>query len=402
MEEEKEYRRVYAKVDLDAIKWNISKVQETVGKDTMVMAVIKADGYGHGALPIAHALNKIGVERYAVAFAEEGMMLRKGGINNPILILGYSHDNQYQTILDYDLTTTIFTYEAAKKLSKAAVQAGKTACVHVKLDTGMRRIGFFPCEESLCEIEKISKLPGIYLEGLFTHMAKADEKDKLTARKQMDTYMEFVNKLEERGIHIPVKHVANSASIIDLADFKLDMVRAGIMTYGLYPSEEVSKEQIKLKPAMEWKTHIIHLKEIQKGDGVSYGHIYVAPEKRRIATLPVGYADGYPRSLSGRGRVLIRGQYAPIVGRVCMDQLMVDVTDIPDAALLDEVILMGEDGGRRISAEELGEMSYSFNYEIVCDISRRVPRVIYENGRITEVIDYLTETLTVEEKSCHQ
>jgi alanine racemase len=369
-------------------------VREIVGDQVMIMAVIKADGYGHGALPIAHALNKIGVERYAVAFPDEGMMLRKGGIKNPILILGYSHPSQDAMIIEYGLTPTIFTMEAAKQLSEKAVKAGKTVPVHIKLDTGMRRIGFRPCEESLDQIEEISRLPGIEIEGIFTHMAKADETDKTSAQKQMDTYLEFVNKLEERGISIPVKHVANSASIIDLEDFRLDMVRAGIMTYGLYPSEEVDKEKILLKPAMEWKTHIIYLKEIYPGEGVSYGHTYIADKKRKIATLPVGYADGYPRSLSGVGRVLIRGQYAPILGRVCMDQMMVDVTEIEGVELFDEVTLMGADGENRISAEEIGSLSHSFNYEIVCDISKRVPRVFYENGNEKKVIDYLTETLT--------
>lgn len=395
MEEEREYRRVYAKVDLDAIKWNVSKVQQTVGKDVMVMAVIKADGYGHGALPIAHALNEIGVDRFAVAFAEEGMMLRKGGINNPILILGYSHESQYQTILDYDLTPAVFTYETAKGLSDAAKEAGKILPIHIKLETGMNRIGFLPCEESIEEIERINKLPNLYLEGIFTHMAKADETDKQTARKQMDTYRDFVNKLEERGISFPVKHVANSASILELADFKLDMVRSGIITYGLYPSDEVTLEGTDFRPAMEWKTHIVNLKEVQAGEGVSYGHIFVADTPRKIATLPVGYADGYPRRLSNKGRVLIHGQYAPIVGRVCMDQMMVDVTDIPEVQLLDSVTLMGEEEEKRISAEELGDKAGSFNYELVCGISRRVPRVIYENGKIKEVIDYLTDSLTV-------
>lgn len=394
MEEDREYRRVFAKVDLNAIQWNVSKVKEKVGKDVMVMAVIKADGYGHGALPIAHALNEIGVERYAVAFAEEGMMLRKGGIDNPILILGYSHESQFDTIINYDLTPAVFTLESACALSQAAKKVNKTVPIHIKLETGMNRIGFSPTEESLLAIEKIASLPGIYLEGIFTHMAKADEFDKTSAKKQMDTYQNFVNKLEERGVKIPVKHVANSASILDLDDFKLDMVRSGIMTYGLYPSDEVETGEILLKPAMEWKTHIVHLKEIKKGEGVSYGHIYVADKDRIIATLPVGYADGYPRNLSNRGKVLIRGRFAPIVGRVCMDQMMVDVTDIPGVCLMDEVTLMGEDQGERISAEELGNLAYSFNYELVCGISKRVPRVIYKNGKEKEVIDYLTETLT--------
>ena len=395
METGKTYKRVYAKIDLDAIKYNISKVQESVGPDVKVMAVIKADGYGHGAVPIAKALGKIGISYFGVAFMEEGMMLRKAGVKEPILILGYSDESQYEDILKYDLTPTVFTMETAEGLSKAAQKTGKTAKIHIKLETGMNRIGFLPGEKTLKEIETISRMPGIFLEGIFTHMAKADEYDKHSAQKQMDIYMEMVNKLEERGVKIPIRHVANSASILDLKSFHLDMVRSGIMTYGLYPSEEVSKEEIILKPAMEWKTHIVNLKEIEPGDGVSYGHLFVADKKRRIATLSVGYADGYPRSLSDKGRVLIHGKYAPILGRVCMDQMMVDVTDIEEAELLDEVTLMGRDGENQITAEEIGDQAYSFNYELICGISKRVPRVFYEDGKVTEVIDYLTQTLTV-------
>lgn len=391
------YRRVYAKINLDAIQWNIRQVRKIVGQDRMIMAVVKADGYGHGALPIARALDGAGADWFGVAFAEEGVMLRRGGIKNPILILGYSHESQYQSILDYDLTPTVYTYETAKGLSDAALRAGKQVDIHIKLDTGMNRIGFLPNGESLKEVERIAGLSGVRLEGIFTHMARADEKDKSTAKKQMDRYVGFVNKLEQRGIGIPIKHVANSASIIDLPDAGFDMVRCGIMTYGLYPSEEVSREKARLKPAMEWKTCVVGLKEISPGQGVSYGHLYVADSPRRIATLPVGYGDGYPRSLSNQGRVLIHGQYAPIRGRVCMDQTMVDVTEIPGVELLDEVTLMGEEEGRRITAEELGRLSGSFNYEIVCGVSKRVLRVICENGRITEEIDYLAGTPAVRE-----
>lgn len=395
MEKDRNYKRVYVNIDLDAVKYNIKNVQEKLGKDTKVMAVIKADGYGHGALPIAHALSKTGVDGFAVAIAEEGMMLRKGGIIEPILILGYSHPSQYQTIIDYNLTPAIFTYETAKGISDVARAAGQTVKIHIKVETGMNRIGFLPNEESIDIVEKISRLANLELEGIFTHFAKADEFDKTSAAKQMERYLYFVNKLEERGIHIPVKHVGNSATIIDLEQYRFNMVRSGIITYGLYPSDEVEKDALDLKPAMEWKTHIVNLKEIAPGEGVSYGHTFIAEEKRRIATLTVGYADGYPRSLSGKGRVLIRGQYAPIVGRVCMDQMMVDVTDIPEAELLDEVTLMGKDGDNEITAEELAGLTGTINYELVCGISRRVPHVIYEDGKITEVIDYLTDTLTV-------
>ncbi|MDD3185932.1 MAG: alanine racemase [Anaerostipes sp.] len=369
-----EYFRVKAEVDLSAIVHNIKEVMRVVGKDTKVMAVIKADGYGHGAVPIAQELDKIGIGGYAVAIMEEAIELREAGTKTPILILGFTAPAQYKTLIEHNVAMTMFSYEMAKELSDVAVSTGNEAKIHVKVDTGMNRIGFKPTQESLKKIKKISQLPMIQIEGIFTHFARADEKDKEAAYKQKKRYDDFVQQIEDEGIHIPVKHISNSAAIIDMDDCRKNMVRSGIITYGLYPSSDVSKNVLDLKPAMELKTHIVHIKEVDAGEGISYNGTYVTDKKTKIATIPVGYADGYPRSLSSKGRVIIRGQYAPIIGRVCMDQFMVDVTNIKDVNLMDQVILMGQDGDVCVSADEIATMIGTINYELVCDISKRVPR----------------------------
>ncbi len=384
-----EYYRVHAVIDLDAICHNIKEVKRVIGPDVKVMPVIKADGYGHGAVPIAKALNEIGVDAFAVAIIEEGITLRKNGITQPIVILGYTSEYQYSSLIQYEIQPTVFCYEMAESLSKIAAALGQNAKIHIKLDTGMNRIGFKPTRESLEIVKKISKLPNIKIEGIFTHFACADEADKTSAKKQKAEYDKFIGWLSEEGIEIPVKHVSNSASIIDMKDWRMDMVRSGIITYGLYPSEEVSKDVLDLRPAMSLKTHIVYIKEVGPGEGVSYNHTFVTKRNTKIATIPVGYADGYPRALSSKGRVLIRGQYAPIIGRICMDQFMVDVTDIPDVSVMDEVTLVGVDGENRISVEEVANGAGSFNYEFVCGVSKRVPRVYMQNGKIKEAIEYM-------------
>ncbi|MDD4369656.1 MAG: alanine racemase [Anaerostipes sp.] len=369
-----EYFRVRAEVDLSAIVHNIKEVMRIIGNDTKVMAVIKADGYGHGAVPIAQELDKIGIGGYAVAIMEEAIELRKAGTKTPILILGFTAPTQYKTLIEHDVAMTMFSYEMVKKLSDAAVSAGSEAKIHIKVDTGMNRIGFKPTEESIKEIKKIRQLPMIQIEGIFTHFARADERDKEAAYKQKKRYDDFVQKIENEGIHIPVKHISNSAAIIDMDDCRKNMVRSGIITYGLYPSNDVLKNILDLKPAMELKTHIVHIKEVEEGEGISYNGTYVTDKKTKVATIPVGYADGYPRSLSSKGRVIIRGQYAPIIGRVCMDQFMVDVTNIKGVNLMDQVTLMGQDGDACILADEIATMIGTIHYELVCDISKRVPR----------------------------
>ena len=384
-----QYYRVHAVIDLDAICHNIKEVKRVIGPGVKVMPVIKADGYGHGAVPIAKALNEIGVDAFAVAIIEEGITLRNNGITQPIVILGYTSEYQYSSLIQYEIQPTVFCYEMAESLSRIASALGKDAKIHIKLDTGMNRIGFKPTRESLEIVKRIAGLPHIIIEGIFTHFACADEADKTSAKKQKEEYDKFVGWLEEEGIQIPVKHVSNSAAIIDMDGWRMDMVRSGIITYGLYPSEEVSKEVLDLKPAMSLKTHIVYIKEVGPGEGVSYNHTFVTKRNTKIATIPVGYADGYPRALSSKGKVLIRGQYAPIIGRICMDQFMVDVTDIDGVETMDEVTLVGQDGDQRISVEEVASAAGSFNYEFVCGISKRVPRVYMQHGKMKKAAEYL-------------
>ena len=291
-------------------------------------------------------------------------------------------------MIEYDIATAVFTEKMAEQLSDEAQKMGKKALVHLKIDTGMSRIGFLPTRESLDSIRRIASLPGLSIEGCFTHFARMDEKDKTRAKMQFETYMEFVQKIEEMGIKIPVRHVSNSAGIIEMPEVNLDMVRDGISVYGMYPSEEVCKEKLPLTPAMEVRSWVSYVKTLEPGVQIGYGGTYTTTRQTKVATIPVGYADGYPRALSNKGRVLIHGQSAPILGRVCMDQFMVDVTDIPNVGQGDVVTLTGRDGDAYISIEEVADMAYSFNYEFVCDIGKRVPRVFYRHGRKIDTKDY--------------
>lgn len=376
------YKRVYAEISLDAIKHNMAEIKEHVGNDTKVMAIIKADGYGHGAVAVAKAIDAM-ADYYGVAILEEAIELRKNGIDKPLLILGYTSPRQYADLVLHNVTQTIFDFETAKKLSETACSLNMTANIHIAIDTGMNRIGFKAEKESLDTIKQIYSLPNIFIEGIFTHFATADEKDKTFANEQYKRFKSFADYLEENGVTIPIKHICNSAGIIDF-DYKLDMVRAGIILYGLYPSEDVDKNAIVLKPAMKLKTHVIFVKEVEAGHGISYGLTYVTDRKTRIATLPVGYADGYPRALSSKGHVIINGQYAPILGRVCMDQMMVDITGIDGVKIENDVTLLGSEGDCVITAEELGNMSESFNYEFICGVGKRVPRIFVLEGKVYE------------------
>lgn len=381
--------RVYLRVDLDRICANVQEVIKKVGAGTRVMPVVKADAYGHGAIEVTKALSEIGTYGFAVATVGEALALRRAGITKPILILDFVFPNQFETIIRNDIMLTIFQYGIAKSLNEAAIQMGTTAHIHLKVDTGMGRIGYIPNDESAEEIRKISELSNIEIDGIFTHFACADSADKTSMNAQLERFRNFVGKLEALGVDIPVKHVCNSAAIIDMQDNFLNMVRSGIITYGLFPSEEVNKENLDIKPAMEMHSVVINVKTINKGDTVSYGSTYVAEKPTVIATIPVGYADGYPRQLSNKGSVLIHGRRAKIVGRVCMDQFMVDVTDIPDVLIGDNVTLVGADGDECITCEEIGEISGRFNYEFLCCITRRVPRVYIRNGKTKKIVDYL-------------
>lgn len=373
------YYRVQARVDLNAIRHNLLEVRKKLNPDTKLMVIIKADAYGHGAVPLAKAIGDSGrIDAYGVAIIEEAVELRKAGITKPILILGYTPKEQYDLVVAYDVAQTVFQYEMAEALSEEAARQGKTAKIHIKLDTGMSRIGFTDTPESVEEVKRIAELANIEIEGLFSHFARADETDKSSTVNQLNRYIKFNNLLEKENIHIPVKHIANSAGIIEFPGAYFNMVRCGIATYGIYPSDMVNKNEIKLIPAMELKTHVIYVKDVEEGVGISYGATYVTDKKRRIATIPVGYADGYSRNLSNHGKVIIHGQYAQIVGRICMDQFMVDVTEIEDVKQGDLVTLLGRDADAYISAEELAEWSHSFAYELVCTVGKRIPRVYLE------------------------
>ncbi len=376
MQNKERYYRVQANVDLNAIRHNLLEVRSKLNKDTKLMVIIKADAYGHGAVPLAKAIGDSGkIDAYGVAIIEEAVELREAGIKKPMLILGYTPKEQYELVVAYDVAQTVFQYEMAEALSVEALRQGKTAKIHIKIDTGMSRIGYTDSLESIQEIKRIVGLPNIEIEGLFSHFARADETDRSSTINQLDRYIKFIDLLEKENIFIPVKHMANSAGFIEFPNAYFNMVRCGIATYGIYPSEEVNKEEFKLTPAMELKTRVIFVKDVEAGVGISYGATYVTDGKRRIATIPVGYADGYSRNLSNHGKVIIHGQYAPIVGRICMDQFMVDVTDIGDVKQGDIVTLLGRDGDAYISAEELAQWSHSFAYELVCTVGKRIPRV---------------------------
>ena len=385
----KTYSRVYAKIDLDAIAYNMEQMKQNIRPETKVMAVIKADGYGHGAVQIAEMMERWNyIWGFAVATLDEAVVLRTEGIQKPILVLGCVFPDQYMEMLKYEIRMNIYTEEMAESISRMAAREGKTAYMHIKLDTGMSRLGFGINEQSVETIKRISKMPNVNMEGIFTHFTKADEKDKSFTKKQIQEFVWMTERLKEKNVRFTYEHCSNSAGIIDVPEANFDIVRAGISTYGLYPSEEVDKTNVKLKPALALKSHVAFVKEIESGTPVSYGGTFVAKEKMKIATIPVGYADGYPRSLSNKGYVLIRGKKAPILGRVCMDQFMVDVTQIEGVSFGDKVTMIGKDGNEILPVEVLSELSGRFNYEFVCDLGKRIPRVYVRDGKIAEQVDY--------------
>lgn len=369
-------KRICAYISLNNIEKNMECFKALIKEDTKIMAVIKADGYGHGAVQIAHRIEKLPyLYGFAVATSEEALELRKESIKKPILILGYTFKEDYEELINNDVRITVFTDNMLDDVCETAKRIGKKAYVHIKLDTGMSRIGIKPDDDGIEFVKRVYSAENVILEGMFTHLARADELDKAKANIQIDKYNSFVDKLSAQNIDIPIKHVSNSASIIELPDANLDMVRAGITLYGLWPSNEVSKEITPLYPVMKLVSHVSFVKKLDDGCEISYGGTYKTTGEQIIATVPCGYADGIPRGLSNKGHVLIHGVKAPIVGRVCMDQFMVDVTNIEDVKVLDEVVIIGEQDGAIITAEEVGDISGRFNYELVCDISKRVPRV---------------------------
>ncbi len=385
----KKYTRVCARIDLDAIEYNMEMMKNNLKEGTRIISVLKTDGYGHGAVQIARLLQeKDYIWGYATATLDEAVILRKKGIEKPILVLGTVFPDQRAAMIEHEVRMTLYTEEMAAEVSDLAARMGKDVHIHIKLDTGMSRLGFPICEESVDAIERISKMPHLQMEGMFTHFAKADEEDKSFTEKQLNAYLWMKQRLEEKEVQFSYYHCSNSAGIIDVPEANMDLVRAGISIYGLYPSGEVNKANVPLKPALQWVSHVAHVKWVEAGTPVSYGGTYVTDRRTKLATIPVGYGDGYPRSLSNKGYVLIKGQKAPIRGRVCMDQMMVDVTEIDDVAYEDQVILVGRDGEEELPVEVLSDLSGRFNYEFVCDIGKRVPREFYRHGEITEQMDW--------------
>lgn len=387
----KQYNRVCAYIDLDAVEYNIEMMQKNLQEGVRMLAVIKMDGYGHGSVQIAKMLEpKDHIWGYAVATADEALLLCKHGIQKPILVLGCVFPDHRDELIVQGVRMTVYTKEMAEEISKRAAVIGKDAYIHVKIDTGMSRIGFLSGEESVEAIRHISGLPRIKTEGMYTHFARADETDKTYTQKQIERYLFMKRALEERGVVFHYYHCSNSAGIIDIKEANMDLVRAGISTYGLYPSEEVQKANVPLKPAMSLVSHVAHVKWVEEGTPISYGGTYVTDRKTKVVTIPVGYGDGYPRSLSNKGYVLIHGKKAPILGRVCMDQLMVDGSGIEDVKFGDRVTLVGTDGEESLPVEVLSGLSERFNYEFVCDIGKRVPRTYLHQGEITEQKDYFS------------
>lgn len=385
------YSRVYASIDLDAVESNMRAMKDSLPPSASMIGVVKTDGYGHGAVPVARAIDPY-VKGYAVATIDEAIILRRHGIQKMILVLGVTHESRFEALVRYDIRPAMFRYEEAGKLSETAVKNGARANIHLAVDTGMSRIGMTPDEASADEAARISRLPGIRIEGLFTHFARADEADKAFYEAQYKKYREFCEMLCSRGVDIPIRHCSNSAGIVEGLDSNgLDMVRAGISIYGLYPSDEVARDRVKLVPAMELKSFITYIKTIGPGTAVSYGGTFVADRPMRVATIPVGYGDGYLRSLSNKGAVLIRGKRAEILGRICMDQFMADVTDIPEAEEGDQVTLIGRDGKECITVEEIAALSGGFHYEIICQIGKRVPRVYLRDGKAIGKKDYFND-----------
>lgn len=382
--------RAWAEINLDNIAHNIHEIRRITNKNAEIMGVVKADAYGHGVMEVAKTLLENGVTRLAVSMLDEAIQLRRNGINAPILILGYTDPIRANEIIENDVTQSVFSHELALALSNEAVKQGKKVKIHIKIDTGMSRIGFLPGYSAIKNVAQISQLPNIIIEGLFTHFATADEKNREYTLTQFERFMSICSELQRIGIHIPVKHCANSAGVIEYPEMHLDMVRPGIILYGMYPSEDVDKTKIDLKPAMTLKANIILVKEVEKSTSISYGRIFTTQRNSKIATIPIGYADGYMRMLSNKGKVLIHSQYAPVVGRVCMDQCMIDVTDLNcDVEVGDEVVLVGEQGNNIITAEDVAQSIGMINYELVCIVGKRMPRAFIQDGKISKILNYL-------------
>jgi alanine racemase len=382
------FRSTWVEVDLDNLTYNMKSIRQK-SKSKELIGVVKADAYGHGAIDVAPVLLENGATRLAVAVLSEGIELRKNGIKGHIMTLGLTSNTLMNDLLEYDIEPAVTSYEYVCELSKAAQVKNKIAKIHVAVDTGMGRIGFLPNDNSIEEVYKISKLPNIEIEGLFSHFCTADEEDKDYSHKQFEKYNWFYGKLQEKGVKINMRDIANSAAIMELPETHYEGARPGIILYGYYPSTEVDKDMLSIKPVMTWKANIMHIKTLEKGEYIGYGRKFRTERKSIIATLSVGYADGYTRMLSGKAKVIVNGKFAPVVGNICMDQCMIDVTDIGKIEKGDEVILMGSDGNIKFDADDMASILGTISYELLCMVSKRVPRVYIKNGKITKVRDYV-------------
>ncbi len=376
-----QYRRIKAIISLDAVEHNFKAMKEKLAPGTQMVAVIKADGYGHGADAIAHLIEDYDyIWGFAVASPEEAFLLRDAGIKKPILVLGIVFPEFYGECASRDIRIPLMDPADAREFAEEAKKVGQIAKVHIPVDTGMTRIGLAVSEKSADMAAEIAGIPGLMVEGMFTHFARADETDRSPALVQLKRFNRFIGLMKDRGVEIPLVHASNSAGIMRVPEAHFSLVRAGISIYGIYPSDEVEKDEMPLEPAMSLVSHVTYVKDVPAGTEISYGGTFTTSRPTRLATVPVGYADGYPRQLSGKAYVLIGGKPAPICGRVCMDQMMIDVTDIPGVKRGDRVVLMGRDGDNEITVDMLGELSGRFPYEFVCCINKRVPRIYIHNG----------------------
>jgi len=384
------FSRAWAEIDLDNLAHNVREIRRLAGKRTEIIAVVKADAYGHGTLETVETLLENGVTRLAVSMLDEAIQLRKISIDVPILVLNHTDFRRLNEVLEYNITQTVYSHEMAKALSEEALRHGTKARVHIKIDTGMTRVGFKPGYSAVKDVVAIMKLDGIIIEGIFTHFAVADTKDRAYTLRQFELFESIIEELNRIGVLIPIRHVSNSGAIIQYPEMILEAVRPGIILYGIYPSDEVDRSVIDLKPVMSLKANVIHVKDVETGVSISYGRTFTTRRSSRIATVPIGYADGYSRLLSNKSRVLINGQYAPVVGNICMDQMMVDITDISgEVKAGDEVVLIGRQGDNEITAEEIDGLMGTIQYEILCIIGKRVPRVYIRNGSVVNVLNYL-------------
>lgn len=381
-------RPVWVEINLDHIKHNIMEVRKLIKKETLVCAVVKADAYGHGAKVVTKTLLENGVDRLAVGTLSEAIELRKAGYEVPLMILGYTPEAQGEEVLNYNIISAVYSYEQAYNFSKIATKQGKSMTLHIKVDTGMSRLGFQVGRKDIEEIKKIFHLPNIKVEGIFTHFATADEEDKSFTKEQFNQFNNLVKALERDGYKIPIKHVSNSAAIIDLPEMNLDMVRPGIILYGLYPSQQVKRKSLDLKPVMQLKAKVSHVKTLSKDRGVGYGLVYRTEGERKIITLPVGYADGFSRMLTGKIEVLVKDNKVPIVGRICMDQCMADATGL-DIDIGQEVTLFSSVVGSGNTFDDIAEKLGTINYEVLCMIGRRVPRAYMQHNKLVYIQDNL-------------